>query len=41
LIEQVDRADEGLIAAGKGSPYQSSLGGCDTVAPAIRSSQDR
>jgi hypothetical protein len=28
FIEQADRADEKLIAAGKGSPYQSSLQGC-------------
>jgi len=28
FLEQVDRADERLIAAGKGSPYQSALKGC-------------
>ena len=28
LIEQVDKAPESLIAAGKGSSYQSSLKGC-------------
>ncbi len=28
FIEQVDRADEKLIAAGAGTPYQSSLAGC-------------
>jgi hypothetical protein len=28
FLEQVDRADERLIAAGKGSPYQSAIKGC-------------
>ena len=28
FIEQVDRADEKLVASGAGTPYQSSLGGC-------------
>jgi hypothetical protein len=28
FLEQVDRADERLIAAGKGSPYQSALKSC-------------
>ncbi|HYM25687.1 MAG TPA: M28 family peptidase [Vicinamibacterales bacterium] len=28
FIEQTDRADEALIAAGKGSPYRSQLAGC-------------
>ena len=28
LIDQADRADEALIAAGKGSPYRSQLAGC-------------
>ena len=28
LIEKADQAPEALIAAGKGSPYQSALKGC-------------
>lgn len=35
FIEQVDRADEKLVASGAGTPYQSTLGGCPAgVAPA-------
>jgi peptidase M28-like protein len=35
LIEQADRADEKLIAAGAGTPYRSVLGGCPAgAAPA-------
>lgn len=32
FIEQVDRADDQLIAAGAGSPYRSTLGACPAVA---------
>jgi Zn-dependent M28 family amino/carboxypeptidase len=39
LIEQVDRAPEALIAAGKGSPYKSALGECQHSSGASRSSQ--
>jgi len=31
LIEQIDRAPEALIAAGKGTPYKSSLGACGSA----------
>ena len=31
FIEQVDRAPEALIAAGKGTPYKSSLGTCGSA----------
>jgi len=31
LIEQADQAQEALVAAGKGTPYQSRLGGCATA----------
>ncbi|HKB12865.1 MAG TPA: M28 family peptidase [Vicinamibacterales bacterium] len=39
LIEQVDRAPETLITAGKGSPYKPSLGDCDTTTAPGRTSQ--
>jgi hypothetical protein len=39
FIEQVDRAAEALVTAGKGSPYKSVLGECGEVASPIRSSQ--
>ena len=39
FIEQVDRAPETMIAAGKGSPYKSALGECSGTAPPSRSSQ--
>jgi len=32
FIEQVDGADEKLVAAGAGTPYRSSLGGCPAAA---------
>ncbi len=35
LIEQVDRADEALIAAGAGTPYRSTLAACPDPAPAV------
>ena len=31
FIEQVDRAPEALIVAGKGTPYKSSLGACGSA----------
>jgi hypothetical protein len=39
LIEQVDRAAEPLIAAGKGTPYKSTLPDCSVSAPNSRSSR--
>src|SRR3954469_12864389 len=39
LIEQVDRAPEALIAAGKGTPYKSSLGDCGSAPPKMQSSR--
>ena len=38
FIEQVDRAPEALIAAGKGSPYTSALGQCQGSSVVSRSS---
>jgi hypothetical protein len=39
FIEQVDRAPEALIAAGKGSPYSSTLGECQSSSGVSRSSR--
>jgi peptidase M28-like protein len=39
LIEQVDRAPEELVTAGKGTPYKSALGDCSGVTSVNRSSQ--
>jgi hypothetical protein len=39
LIEQVDGAPETLVAAGKGTPYKSSLGECGSTTSISRSSQ--
>jgi hypothetical protein len=35
FIEQVDRADEALVAAGAGSPYRSTLGDCSGAATVV------
>ena len=39
FIEQVDRAPEAAITAGKGSPYTSTLGDCVITTNGNRSSQ--
>ena len=39
LIEQVDRADEKLVASGAGTPYQSALGGCPAGAVPLSPTQ--
>jgi len=39
FIEQVDRADEKLVAAGAGTPYQSPLGGCPAGAGPVSPTQ--
>jgi hypothetical protein len=41
LVEQVDRAPESLVTAGKGTPYTSQLGDCAAGAAAGRVSQER
>ena len=39
LIEQVDRAADALVTAGKGTPYKSTLLDCGSLATGTRSSQ--
>jgi hypothetical protein len=39
FIEQIDRADEKLVAAGAGTPYRSALGGCPAGASAASPTQ--
>jgi len=39
FIEQVDRADEKLVASGAGTPYQSALGGCPAGAGSVSPTQ--
>jgi hypothetical protein len=39
FIEQVDRADEKLIAGGAGTPYRSTLGGCPAGAGPVSPTQ--
>ena len=39
LIEQVDRAADALVTAGKGAPYKSTLLDCGSLATGTRSSQ--
>jgi len=39
LIEQVDRAQEALVTAGKGTPYNGSRFDCSEVVSGTRTSQ--
>ncbi len=39
FIEQIDRADERLVAAGAGTPYQSALAGCPAAAAPVSPTQ--
>jgi hypothetical protein len=39
LVEQVDQAPEAMVAAGKGTPYKSTLADCGSLAIGKRSSQ--